>query len=92
MEQTPTIGRIVHYKLSAGDAWQINEFRTAIPGHNGNLAREGDVFPMMITRVWSSTPESAVNGQVFVDGNDALWATSVSAGEGPHSFSWPTTN
>lgn len=115
----PTIGRIVHYRLSADDATQINRRRTtgariaermqnAIPpdvgrntepifgwpagaqAHIGNEVKEGDTFPMMITRVWGDTPESAVNGQVFLDGTDVFWATSVSVGEGPRTFSWPS--
>jgi hypothetical protein len=119
-EQIPTIGRIVHYRLSAGDAAQINRRRTTgqkiaermassvetsepmerapvISGwpagaqaHIGNEAKEGDTFPMMITKVWGDTPTCAVNGQAYLDGNDVLWVTSASVGEGPRSFSWPT--
>ncbi len=58
--------------------------------HIGNDAKEGQTFPMLITRVWGDTPTCAVNGQVFLDGNDVLWVTSVSVGEGPRTFSWPT--
>lgn len=124
-EQIPTIGRIVHYRLSADDAAQINRRRTnggsiaerllwsvvgrhneAIPAqskdgsvrswpagaqaHIGNDAKEGDTFPMMITRVWDSDPTSAVNGQAYLDGTDVLWVTSACVGEGPRTFSWPT--
>lgn len=103
-EQIPSIGRIVHYKLTAEDAEQINRRRTTgtsiadrikfrewsvgAQAHIGNEVREGDVFPMLITRVWGNDPTSAVNGQVFLDGNDVFWATSVRAGEGPRTFSW----
>lgn len=116
-EQTPTIGRIVHYRLSAQDAEQImrrrttgasiaermrvqvSQVETATPilgwptgaqAHIGNDVKEGDTFPMQIVRVWGDTPTCAVNGQVFLDGNDVFWATSVSVGEGSHTFSWPT--
>jgi hypothetical protein len=58
--------------------------------HIGNGVAVGDTFPMLITRVWGNTPTSAVNGQVFLDGTDVLWATSVCVGEGPRTFSWPT--
>lgn len=58
--------------------------------HIGNGVKEGDIFPMLITKVWGDGPSSAVNGQVFLDGNDVLWATSVCVGEGPRTFSWPT--
>lgn len=111
-EQVPSIGRIVHYRLSEDDAAQINRRRTTgksiadrmkmvgsdgITGwpagaqaHIGNSVAEGDTFPMLIVRCWGTTATSCVNGQVFLDGNDALWATSVSVGEGPRTFSWPT--
>ena len=106
--QSPTIGRIVHYRLSEDDAKAINRRRTdggsiaqrmatspaewpaGAQAHIGNNASEGDVYPMLITRVWGSNPEAAVNGQVFLDGNDVLWATSVCVGEGPRTFSWPS--
>jgi hypothetical protein len=57
--------------------------------HIGNEVKAGDVFPMMITRVWWESDSDAVNGQVFLDGNDVLWATSVSEGEGGHAWAWP---
>ncbi len=85
----PTIGRIVHYRLNSNDVEQIKFDRQA-PGRRGNEVREGDTFPMMITQVWGNTETSAVNGQVMLDGNDIHWATSVCAGEGPRTFSWPT--
>lgn len=115
-EQKPSIGRIVHYRLSADDAAQINRRRTTghsiaermkiqisqvecvtpllgwptgAQAHIGNEAKEGDVFPMLIVKLWGDTATSCVNGQVFLDGNDVLWATSVAVGEGPRTFSWP---
>src|SRR6185503_1767087 len=95
MNPVPTIGCIVHYRLSQGDAEQINRRRTnsaeivdraksfppewpaGAQAHIGNEVHEGDVFPMMIVRVWGEFPESVVNGQVFLDGNDVFWTTSV---------------
>jgi len=101
----PTVGRIVLYTLSEDDAKRINKRRidavatahankqnpeaTGKQVHIGNVAREGDVLPMLIVRVWGTTPESAVNGQVLLDGNDTLWVTSVTMGEGPRRFAWP---
>jgi hypothetical protein len=100
----PKIGMIVHYQLSKEDAEQINRRRTTgksiaarLPleqwptgaqAHIGNSVDEGQVYPMMITRCWGTDPHSSVNGQVFLDGNDVFWATSVSAGTGPKTFSW----
>ena len=132
-EQIPSIGRIVHYQLSAQDAEQIMRRRTTgasiaermktwtgvdigptpapvtdgplsppataprivawpagAQAHIGNDVKEGDVFPMLIVRVWGPTAESAVNGQVFLDGNDVFWATSRTVGTQPGTFSWPT--
>lgn len=84
----PTIGRIVHYTLSAQEAAQINTLRGPMT-NQANPAYEGDVYPMMIVRVWGNNPDSAVQGQVFIDGNFTLWATSVYHGEGPRTYAWP---
>lgn len=89
---TPSVGRIVHYMLNETDAEQINRRRTTgaaiheritadkwptgAQAHIGNTVKAGDVFPMVIVRVWGNDPVSAVNGQVLLDGSDAYWATS----------------
>jgi len=88
----PSVGRIVHYMLTENDAEQINRRRTSgqdiskrieadkwplgAQAHIGNTVRAGDVFPMMIVRVWPDSEVSSVQGQVFLDGNDCFWATS----------------
>jgi len=103
----PTVGRILLYKLTAGDADQINRRRTSSPeiakrierntpessawpigaqAHIGNQVDEGEVYPMIVTRVWSDT---CVNGQVILDGNDCLWATSATEGDHGHCWQWP---
>jgi hypothetical protein len=99
--QQPSIGRIVHYTLSEHDANAINKRRsdasaklaggqeTGFVVHAGNGVHAGEVYPLVITRIWGSTPGSAVNGQVVLDGNDSLWVTSVAEGEGPRSWVWP---
>jgi hypothetical protein len=84
----PSIGRIVHYTLSQHDADEINRRRTDSPP-SGNHASEGDVYPAMIVRIFGETPESAVNLQVSLDGNDSFWATSRTLGEGPFHWAWP---
>jgi hypothetical protein len=103
MTQVPTIGRIVHYTLSEQDADAINRRRAdarahfaehqenanGVQVHVGNNVQAGDVCPLIITRVWGNTPESSVNGQVLLDGNDLFWATSVAHGEGERKFVWP---
>jgi hypothetical protein len=98
----PTIGRTVLY-LGAQDADAVNRRRTSAvsiaerikvlawplgaQAHMGNAVKEGDVFPMMIVARWGTTETSSVNGQVFLDGSDVLWVTSVSPGEGPRTWS-----
>ena len=54
--------------------------------HIGNELRAGDIYPMVITRVWGPT---CVNGQVLLDGNDCLWVTSASEGTEPRCWAWP---
>ena len=86
----PTLGRIVAYKLTAYDAEAINKRRADLHAsgfaqqntggqcHIGNSVAAGDVYPMVITRVWSTMPGGAVNGQVLLDGNDTFWSCSRS--------------
>jgi hypothetical protein len=96
----PTPGSIVLYTLSEQDAEQINRRRRDAAAslaseqnpvgaqlHAGNTAAAGDVYPMVIVRVWMDTPGGAVNGQVLLD---TLWVTSVNVGEGERHFTWPT--
>lgn len=98
MTQIATPGRIVHYYLSAWDADQINRRRAdahaAEAGntgkiiHVGNDVREGQLYPAIVVATWGG---ASVNLQVWLDGNDTLWATSRSEGE-PHTpgkWSWP---
>ncbi|MDP9185616.1 MAG: hypothetical protein M3O29_08120 [Actinomycetota bacterium] len=106
MTQAPSIGRIVHYKISEQDAVQINKRRAdaknlnaagvtlASQGlgpqiHIGNGVQAGDVYPAMIVRTWGGTRGSSVQLQVFLDGNDTFWATSVSEGDGERNWQWP---
>lgn len=84
----PTLGRVLAYKLTAHDAETINKRRsdlmfsgfahenTGAQCHTGNGVNPGEVYPMIVTRVWVPGNGGAVNGQVLLDGNDALWVTS----------------
>lgn len=59
--------------------------------HVGNHASEGNQLPMIVVRVWENEfgeGVPGVNGQVFLDGNDQLWVTSVKFGEGPGTCHW----
>jgi hypothetical protein len=97
----PSVGRIVRYTLSADDATQSNKrkadaynnryaIRDESKGyvtHSGNGVSAGDVYPMIIVRVWGDS--DLVNGQVFLDGNDTLWVTSIKQGPGVREWHEP---
>lgn len=99
----PSAGRIVHYTLSEQDAEAINQrradsrdsqiasTRSGAVVHSGNAVTSGDVFPLVITRVWADEPteDTAINGQVLLDGNDTLWVTSVQQGDGARHWREP---
>lgn len=101
--QKPSIGRIVHYTLTEQDAAAINRRRgdtnrnlakhredaSGSQVHFGNPVREGETYPLIITRVWNVDP-GTINGQVLLDGNDSLWVTSRTPGDVPGSYAWPT--
>lgn len=86
----PTLGRIILYTLTAEDANKINRQRTTggdIQGrivdgrwpegaqaHIGNEARAGQVYPGIVVNVWG---DELLNAQIFLDGNDTYWVTSV---------------
>lgn len=99
--QVPKIGDIGLYTLSEHDAGMVNKRRedarqsgiarqeTGAVVHFGNGVQVGDVFPLVITRVWDDgTIEARVNGQVLLDGNDSLWVTSVKQSDGGEPCSY----
>ena len=105
----PTIGRIVHLKLSKDQVEQINRRRTTgssiydriqskewpigAQAHIGNPISEGELVPMIITKVWPheyGVGQHGVNGQAVLDGNDVLWITSAKQGTEPGQWQWPT--
>lgn len=57
--------------------------------HMGNDVATGQTFPMIVVGVWTESGIGAINGQVFLDGSDVIWARSVHLGEGPGTWSWP---
>lgn len=91
--QVPTTGRIVLYTLNQINVDMIKRCRTYSVGHpvelHGNDPAADQVYPMLIVRTWGNTSNAAVNGKVFLDGNDELWVTSVTCGEGQGHFAWP---
>ncbi len=96
----PSIGRIVHYKLSAHDAAEINRrradwsaadpVRTGLQAHVGNHAEAGQVVPATIVRIFDPSGEHGTsNLQVALDGNDTFWATSRKTGDDEGTWAWP---
>lgn len=73
---SPTVGRIVLYKLTAGDAQSIIQQRTLNPHLQGNVACLGDEYPALVVRVFGGSEPGLCNLQVLLDGNDSYWATS----------------
>lgn len=75
MTAQPTIGRIVHYRLSKADEERLLELRTRVRMHQigFNAAYVGDVYPAIVVR---TTDDLRVNLQVWLDGPDTLWVTS----------------
>ena len=81
-----SLGRVVLYPLTDNDADRINarredaeaaqstSFKTGQIIHVGNKVAAGEIYPMIITRVWD---DNLVNGQVLLDGNDTYWVTST---------------
>lgn len=77
-EQTPSVGRIVHYCLSEDDCEKINYQRTRTIGlSRGNAVHRADIYPATIVRVNAG---DSVNLQVHLDGPDTHWATSRESG------------
>lgn len=83
----PSIGRILHYKLSEQDVARIPK-----DGAHYNPHDVGQVLPLLVCLPWPNecgADRTGVNGQVFLDGSSALWVTSVCEGTGNGQWSWP---
>lgn len=95
------LGEMVVFKVSEKDVEAINRRRghfawskghgiAGFVAHIGNDVKAGQQFPMLVVKVWGPDIEVAcVNGQVFLDGNDVFWATSVQHGFDAHQFTFP---
>lgn len=84
----PTVGRIVLVTLSEDLAGSINRD----PAIRGNACIAGDVYPLIIARVWPKDTYAdglTVNGQLILDGTGTHWMTSVHYGDEPGCWHWP---
>lgn len=74
----PSVGRIVHFRLTLEQAEQVNRRRKrpAVEGgswpgdqeHVGNIASEGDVVPMIVTAVWPNEYLGSAHLSIHVAG------------------------
>jgi len=87
----PSIGRIVHYRLSDVDIDGLEPDGAPLRDRlNGLVA--GDYIPAMVVRTWAEPASHAklVNLRCFPDGAVAtLWRTSVEQGDGNGQWTWP---
>ena len=74
----------------------LKRLRTVIGSNTSTLrwitthyVKEGDVYPLIITRVWGDSEKSAFNGQLMLDGNDLFWVTSTALGDKNRECFWP---
>lgn len=78
---TPSICRIVHYRLNADDVTRIRTQRDGTGSSGGNPVYVGDVYPAMVVRTYaeykSISAPVVCNLQVLLDGPDTLRVTSV---------------
>lgn len=91
MSQQPSIGRVVHYRLTQYDVDSIERRKTAA-GAVANPHTVGQVVPLDIVLVWPDEHGAGVpgvNGQAKIDGNFQLWITSAREGTEPGTWSWP---
>lgn len=87
--QRPSVGRIVHYKLSAGDVAIIDrDTPRVVDGRTvRNDVRAGQVLPATVTAVFGTG--STANLIVQLDGAGQYWATSRSESDNEGAWSWP---
>jgi hypothetical protein len=90
MDQKPSIGRIVHYRLSEGDVSQINDQSPVRDPSSELVCRNpvsaGQVYPAQVVAVFD---ERCCNLVVQLDGAAQYWATSRTRGDQPGQWAWP---
>lgn len=81
------VGRHAEAIPANSDDGSVRAWPAGAQAHIGNAASAGDVVPLVVVKVW---PDGhGVNGQAFLDGNDALWVTSAKEGTEPGTWAWP---
>lgn len=79
----PTIGRVVHYKMTESDVLQHKD--------ELNGVQPGEVVPAMISRVFDSSVDGngCCNLRLLPDGRCTPMRTSVVRGDEPGQWNWP---
>ena len=78
----PTIGRIVIYNVTDAQKKAMEDSYK----NTGKPCNIQSKLPAIIVAVWS---DICVNLKVITDGQDDLWVTSSSQGDGPYNWNWP---
>lgn len=93
--QRPSIGRIVHYRVTAAEAtrsnarreWGLMFFPKALrPRYAETPLEAGAVVPVMVTGVHQT---GWISGVAFLDGDDTLWIGAATEGDKPGAWFWP---
>lgn len=88
MSQAPSLGCVVHYKLTEGDAQHITHQRLHTGG-SGNPVAAGQVCPAEVVATFPGNPDGICNLKVSLDGPDFYWATSRPEGDEAGTWAWP---
>lgn len=85
-----SLGRVVHYRLSAGDVKAIDEqYPIGDPIVHRNAVREGQLCAADVVAVFTPSEANTANLKVKLDGNVTYWATSRIEGTEPGTWMWP---
>lgn len=88
----PTVGRIVHYRMSAED---IETVRVQLQNNpltllnQFNAPRTGQPYAAVVTSVTDHPAHPDVNLNVFLDGPFGYFAASRVEGDGDGTWCWP---
>jgi len=90
----PSVGRIVHYRLTETDCRLIDQQEVdaghpVAPSRYRNNVSEGQYFPAMVVAMFGNGEH--LNLKVFLDGGPGAeyWATSRPEGDTPGTWTWP---
>ncbi|MFF7966773.1 hypothetical protein ACFZC3_15575 [Streptomyces sp. NPDC007903] len=87
---TPTVGRIVHYRMSDDDVTRARqELRHKVRMEEHNAPQTGQTYAAVITSVNGHLDHPDINLRVLLDGPFDFFAPSRAEGAEPGMWSWP---